>query len=89
MHALNQFDRRQFRIRAAVGSPPDKDFALRIRVIGAAVVWALAVVVLMVVAEPAFWTPLRFPAILAASFLALWTVWLLRLLQRLSVKNGV
>jgi ubiquinone biosynthesis protein len=83
MHALNLLDRRQFRIRAGVSLPPDKDAALRIRAVGAAIVWGLAVLILGVLGGPAFWTPLRFPAILAAVFLALWTLWLLRLLQRL------
>jgi hypothetical protein len=86
IHALNLLDRRQFRIRAGVTSPPDKNAALRIRTISAAIVWGLAVMVLVVILGPAFWTPLRFPAILAASFLALWTVWLLRLLQRLGIR---
>jgi hypothetical protein len=86
LHALNLLDRGQFRIRAGVAIPPEKDGALRIRAIGAAIIWALAVLVLVVVGGPAFWTPLRFPAILAASFLGLWTAWLLRLLQRLSAR---
>ena len=86
IHALNLLDRRQFRIRAGVTRPPDKNAALRIRTISAAIVWGLAVMVLVVILGPAFWTPLRFPAILAASFLALWTLWLLRLLQRLGVR---
>jgi ubiquinone biosynthesis protein len=84
LHALNLLDRGQFRIRAAVTAPPERDSSLRIRAIGAAIVWGLAVLMLGVVEGPAFWTPLRFPAILAASFLSLWTVWLLRLLQRLA-----
>lgn len=87
LHALNLFDRRQFRIRAGVTTQPDKDAALRTRVIGAAIIWGLAVLILGVIAGPAFWTPLRFPGILAASFLALWTAWLLRLLQRLTAKR--
>jgi predicted unusual protein kinase regulating ubiquinone biosynthesis (AarF/ABC1/UbiB family) len=85
LHALNLFDRRQFKIRANVTTSPDKDDILRIRLIGAAIIWALASLTL-VIWGPAFWTPLRFPAILAGSFLALWTAWLLRLLQRLAVK---
>ena len=60
--------------------------ALRVRAISAAIVWGLAILILCVLEGPAFWTPVRFPAILAAVFLALWTAWLLRLLQRLSVK---
>jgi len=84
LHALNLLDRGQFRIRAAVTAPPKRDSSLRIRAIGAAIVWGSAVLMLGVVVGPAFWTPLRFPAILAASFLSLWTVWLLRLLQRLA-----
>jgi ubiquinone biosynthesis protein len=87
MHALNLLDRREFQIRAGVARRPDKHSALRLRTISAAVVWGLAVLVLGVVIGPAFWTPLRFPAILAAVFLGLWTVWLLRLLQRLTVKQ--
>jgi len=87
MHALNLLDRRQFQIRAGVTRRPDKHAALRIRTISAAAVWGLAVLVLGVVIGPAFWTPLRFPAILAAVFLGLWTLWLLRLLQRLTVKQ--
>jgi ubiquinone biosynthesis protein len=86
MHALNLLDRRQFHIKAGITMPPDKDAALRLRAIIAAIVWGLAVLILGVLEGPAFWTPLRFPAILAAVFLALWTVWLLRLLQRLAVK---
>jgi ubiquinone biosynthesis protein len=86
MHALNLLDRRQFRIKAGVTRPPDKDAALRVRAISAAIVWGLAVLILCVLEGPAFWMPLRLPAILAAAFLALWTVWLLRLLQRLAVK---
>ncbi len=70
MHALNLLDRRQFRIRAGINLPPDKDAALRVRAIGAAIVWGLAVLILGVLEGPAFWTPLRFPAILAAVFLA-------------------
>jgi len=85
MHALNLLDRRQFRIKAGVSTQPDKDAALRYRAIGAAIVWGLAVLMLVVLNGPAFWTPLRFPAILAASFLVLWTVWLLRLLRQLAV----
>ncbi|MEO7653116.1 MAG: AarF/UbiB family protein [Bryobacteraceae bacterium] len=86
LHALGLLDRRQFRIRAGVTLPPDKDGALRIRVVGAAIVWAISALALGLAAGESFWTPLRFPAILAATFLALWTVWLLRLVQRLSVK---
>jgi ubiquinone biosynthesis protein len=85
LHALNLFDRRQFRIRAGLTVAPDKDAALRIRAIGAAIVWGLTALVLLA-GGAGFWTPVRFPAILAASFLTLWTVWLLRLLQRLAVK---
>jgi hypothetical protein len=87
LHALNLLDRGQFRIRAGVTIPNDKDSALRIRAVGAAIVWGLAVLTLVVTGGPALWTPVRFPAILAASFLGLWTLWLLRLLQRLSVKR--
>jgi ubiquinone biosynthesis protein len=87
MHALNLLDRRQFRVKAGVSTRSDKDSALRVRAIGAAIVWGLAVLMLGVVSGPAFWTPVRFPAILAASFLVLWTVWLLRLLQRLAVRS--
>jgi hypothetical protein len=86
MHALNLLDRRQFRLKAGLNRPPDKDAALRMRAISAAIVWGVAVLILGVLEGPAFWTPLRFPAILAAAFLALWTGWLLRLLQQLAVK---
>jgi len=86
LHTLSLFDRREFKIRAGFNPAPDKDERLRIRVIGAAIIWALAALALLLVGGPEFWTPLRFPAILAGSFLSLWTVWLLRLLQRLAVK---
>jgi ubiquinone biosynthesis protein len=86
LHALNMLDRGQFRVRAGVSLPADKDSALRMRAVGAAIIWALAMLMLVVVGGPGWWTPVRFPAILAASFLALWTAWLLRLLQRLSFK---
>ena len=86
LHALHLFDSGQFKIRAGVSVAPDKDDILRIRVIGAGIIWALAALTLGVVTGPEFWTPLRFPAILAASFLALWTVWLLRLVRRLAIK---
>jgi len=87
LHALNMLDRHQFRIRANLTTAPDKDQTLRIRTVLAAFVWSLAVLILGAGGGPAFWTPLRFPAILAASFIALWTVWLVRLLRRLSVKQ--
>lgn len=86
LHALNLFDRRQFRIKAGISTAPDKDETLRIQVIGAAIIWGLAALALVAVGDAEFWTPLRFPAILAGSFLSLWTIWLLRLLQRLAVK---
>jgi ubiquinone biosynthesis protein len=86
LHALNLLDRRQFKVRAGLTAAPDKDSALRIRVIGAAIIWGLAALTLGVAPGPEFWTPLRFPAMLAGSFLALWTLWLLWLLQRLTVK---
>jgi ubiquinone biosynthesis protein len=88
LHALNLFDRGQFRVRAGVTAPPDKDAALRTKAIGAAIVWGLVVLILGVVAGPVFWVPLRFPAVLAAIFLALWTAWLLSLLRRLTVKRS-
>jgi ubiquinone biosynthesis protein len=87
LHALNMLDRHQFRIRASFTSAPDKDQTIRARTILAAVVWSLAVLMLGAVGGPAFWTPVRFPAILAASFLAFWTVWLLLLLRRLGAKQ--
>jgi ubiquinone biosynthesis protein len=86
LHSLNLLDRGQFRIRAGVTSQPDKNGALRMRAISAAIIWALVVLMLVALGDSSFWTPLRFPAILAASFLGLWTAWLLRLLQRLAVK---
>jgi ubiquinone biosynthesis protein len=85
LHALNLLDRGQFRIRAGVTIAPDKDNALRFRAVSAAIIWALAIL-MFVASGSAFWTPMRFPAILAASFLGLWTLWLLRLVQRLAVK---
>jgi ubiquinone biosynthesis protein len=89
LHALNLLDRRQFRVRAGLTSEPDKDDALRTRVIGAAIIWGLVTLTLGIASGPEFWTPLRLPAILAGSFLALWTVWLLRLVQRLGSSNRV
>jgi ubiquinone biosynthesis protein len=83
LHALNLIDRRQFRVRAGLAVAPDKDAALRIRVVGAAIIWALAALSLVVFGPADFWTQLRFPAILAGSFLVLWTLWLFRLIQRL------
>jgi hypothetical protein len=87
LHALNLLDRGQFRLRASVTSQPVKNGALRMRAISAAIIWALVVLMLVALGDSSFWTPVRFPAILAASFLGLWTAWLLRLLQRLSVKE--
>ena len=86
LHALNLLDRRQFRVRAGLSSMPDADNALRWRVIGAGIIWGLAALTLGVAGGPEFWTPLRFPAILAGSFLAVWTIWLFRLLQRLATR---
>ncbi len=87
LHALNMLDRHQFRIRANLTTAPDKNQTLRIRTILAALIWSLAVLILGAGGGPAFWTPLRFPAILAAFFMALWTVWLLLLLRRLGLKQ--
>ncbi len=87
LHALSMLDRHQFRVRANLTVAPDKDQSLRIRAVIAAVVWSLAVLILGAGGGPAFWTPLRFPAILAAFFIACWTLWLLRLLQRLRARE--
>jgi ubiquinone biosynthesis protein len=84
LHALNLFERRQFQVHASVANHRDKDAALRARAITAAAVWAVASLALGLFTGPDFWIPPRFPAIVAGGFLALWTVWLLRLLQRLA-----
>ena len=86
LHALNLFERRQFRIRAGVDSEPDQNAGLRLRVVTAAIIWGVSALVLGLFAGARFWSSPTFPAILAGSFLALWTVWLLRLLQRLNVR---
>ncbi|MGH9719779.1 MAG: ABC1 kinase family protein [Bryobacteraceae bacterium] len=86
LHALDLLERRQLRVRAGVTATPHRDAALRTRVIAVAVVWGITTLGLGLAAGPEFWTARRFPAMLAASFLAIWTLWLLRLLQRLSVK---
>src|SRR5260221_163095 len=46
LHALNLLDRGQFRIRAGVTIPPDKDSALLTRAIGASIIWGLTVLIL-------------------------------------------
>ncbi len=86
LHALNLFERRQFRIRAGISTGPDPGSRLRTQVIVAALVWSFTAVSLGLLTGPGFWTPVRFPAILAGVFLASWTWWLLHLLQRLATK---
>lgn len=86
LHALNLFERRQLRIRAAVSSTPDKESPWRARALSAAVVWAAAVLVLGVGGGFPSWKSSPWLAALATSFVALWTLWLLRLLQRLTPK---
>lgn len=86
LHALDLFERRQFRIRAGVTNGSDRESTLRFRAISAAVIWAVVVLFLAFGTGAAFWTPASFPAILASAFLTIWTAWLLRLLQRLAVK---
>ncbi len=83
LHALNLFERRQFQVHASVANPRDKDSALRSRAIAAAAIWAVATLSIGMFTGRDFWIPLRFPAMLAGGFLALWTMWLLRMLQRL------
>lgn len=83
LHALNLFERRQFQVHASVSAPRDKDSALRTRTIAAGVIWAVATLALGLFTGRDFWVPFRFPAMLAGGFLALWTMWLLRMLQRL------
>jgi len=86
LHALNLFERRQFKVHASVNNGSDRDAALRGRVVAVAVVWAVSALALGFFTGPSFWSPVRFPAILAGSFLTLWTLWLLLLLQRLSTR---
>jgi ubiquinone biosynthesis protein len=85
LHAISLLDRRQLRIRAGIASRPDPSSGLRMRAIAAASIWGLGVLTFTATGFPSG-NPWRFPAILAGVFLALWTLWLLRLLQRLSYK---
>ena len=86
LHALNLFERRQFKVHASVNNGTDRDSVLRGRVMAVAVIWAVSALALGFFTGPSFWSPVRFPAILAGTFLALWTLWLLLLLQRLSTR---
>jgi ubiquinone biosynthesis protein len=86
LHALNLFERRQFKVHASVNNGVDKDSALRGRVIAVGLIWGVTALAMGFFTGPDFWSPMRFPAILAGIFLALWTLWLLRLLQRLSTR---
>lgn len=86
LHAFARFERREFRIRAGISPIADPESALRTRAIAAAIVWAIAVLALGLFGGSALWSPPGYPALVAGSFLALWTLWLLRLLQRLTVR---
>ena len=86
LQALQRFERRQLRIQAGINNGADKDSGLRHRVMTAAAVWGLAALGIGLGSSVDFWLKPTFPAVLAGSFLALWTLWLLRLLQRLGEK---
>ena len=70
-----------------MNSAPDRDRGLRARTLGVAAVWAVAVIFLAVGNAFPPWHEAPIFAILAAAFLALWFLWLLRLLQRLNAKG--
>jgi ubiquinone biosynthesis protein len=88
LHALNLFERRQFRIHAGVSEVSDKDSGLRTRTVAASIVWMLTVLAVGLFGGVEFWTRLTFPTVVAGTFLALWSVWVFRLLQRLTAKEG-
>jgi ubiquinone biosynthesis protein len=87
LQALNRFRRGQFRLRAEYGpSLYTKDSALRTRTLGAAAVWAFAVLLLGPGGGFPSWHSSPFFAALAGAFVSLWTLWLVSLLLRLSRK---
>ncbi|MEX2264135.1 MAG: AarF/UbiB family protein [Bryobacteraceae bacterium] len=86
LHAMNLLERRQLRLRAGVKSSPDRDARLRVRAIFAGAVWCAGVLGLTLGDGFPGANFRQVPTIIAGLFLALWTLWLLRLLQRLAAR---
>jgi ubiquinone biosynthesis protein len=86
LHALDLLNRSQLRVRSGLTAPPDKHAPLRIRALAVAAIWGTAVLVLGFSGAFPSWRSAPFLATLTGVFVALWTLWLLRLLQRLVSK---
>ncbi len=83
LRALNLFERRQLRVRADLRIRADKDGPLRTRALTVAGIWAMSVLFLGLGGMPE-WRRAPELAAVAAGFLGLWTLWMLRLVHKLT-----
>ncbi len=87
LHALHLFERGQLRIRTDVhASRVAGDGALRVRTVGAGLVWGLTILVLGLGQDFPSWQQSPFFSVVAGAFVALWSLWLASLLYRLAEK---
>jgi predicted unusual protein kinase regulating ubiquinone biosynthesis (AarF/ABC1/UbiB family) len=84
LRALDLFERRELRLRAANGTPPERDDGLRAKALAVASVWASSILFLTLAGGPPSWKTAPWFAAVTAIFLGVWTVWMLLLLRRLS-----
>ncbi|HWF12075.1 MAG TPA: AarF/UbiB family protein [Bryobacteraceae bacterium] len=85
LRALDLFERRELRARAAAPAPADRNDGLRAKAMAVAAVWACSILFLTLAGGPSWKTAPVFAAV-TAIFLGLWTVWMLLLLRRLTAR---
>jgi ubiquinone biosynthesis protein len=87
LRALDRFERRELRLRAAGTLGPDRDGGLRAKLVAVVAVWAFSMLFLALGGGLPSWKTAPFFAAVAAGFLTVWTVWMLLLLRRLSDRS--
>ncbi len=84
LRALDLFERRELRMRAAPAPDPHRDDGLRARAFAVVAVWASSILFLVLGGALPSWKTSPFFAAVASFFLTAWTLWMLLLLRRLA-----
>lgn len=85
VRALELLDRRQVNLKTFSRPDPDPGRPLRVRIFAGAAVWALTIVYLSLGGASATMQDSSFWAIIVRVFVTSWTIWLLLLLNRLTL----
>jgi ubiquinone biosynthesis protein len=87
LRALDLFERREVRMRAAGTLKPGRDDGLATKVLAVAAVWTFSILFLALGGGPPSWNSSPFFAIVTAAFLIGWTLWMLLLLRRMASRS--